>query len=151
MAYDFSKFLTDSDFTKFSGFPFDFNALLETQRKNVQALTEAQQLALESLQTVAQRQAEILSRFVEDNSVLVQEIMTEGKPEDKVARQADLLRDNYEKSIASWNELADLVRVSNQEAAGIINKRVSASLKELKTALEKSAKPAKSETYKKAA
>ena len=61
----FTEFFTQNDFTKLlescQGMPFDLQKLLETQRKNVQAITEANRLSMENLQAVATRQAEILS------------------------------------------------------------------------------------------
>ena len=124
--------------------PFDFKAVMESQRKNFEALTEAQQLAMEGLQNVAQRQTEILSQVMEDNANLAKEVMGEGTPEQKVAKQADLIRKNYEKSITNIKEIGAIMNKSNQKASDIINKRVTDSLTEVKAILEKSAKPAPS-------
>jgi hypothetical protein len=56
----------DTDFTKaFAGFAvpgFDAESVLASQRKNVEALTQANQLAAEGLQAVAKRQVEIAKR-----------------------------------------------------------------------------------------
>lgn len=137
---DFTK-LFDGEFGKnlfgFSSFPFDFNALIDVQRKNLQAFTEAHQLALEGAQAVAQRQGEILSQLLQDNSSLATQLLAEGTPEQKVAKQADLARKAYEKSVSNWREVADMLVKSNQEASDIINDRIAASLTELKTVLEK--------------
>jgi phasin family protein len=118
-------------------FPFDVKSLLETQRKNLQAFSEAIQVVVESSQTIAQSQAEILSQFAADNSSLMQEIANEGTPEEKIAKQADLIKKNYEKSVANWREISDIASKSGKEASEIINKRVSASLAEIKTSLGK--------------
>ena len=121
-------------------FPFDFGAILETQRKNLQAVTEAQQLVVENFQAIAQRQSQILSQIVEDNTSIAQQIMTEGTPEEKVSRQAELVRTAYERSVSNLTELADLVSKSNRESGEIISKRVTASLTEFKSTIEKSTK-----------
>lgn len=118
-------------------FPFDISAMLETQRRNLQALTEAQQIAFENLQAIAQRQSQILSQLVEDNTTIAQQIMGEGTPEEKVTRQADLVRDAYERSVSSMTDLADLVSKSSRETGEVINKRVTASLTEFKSTMEK--------------
>lgn len=144
---DFMKFF-DPELAKtlsgFNGFPFDMKALMESQRKNVQAFTEAQQRAFEGLQAISQRQGELISQMVEDNSSLAQELMGEASPEKKVAKQADLMKKIYEKSISNMQEIQDMLNESNQQATAIINKRVTASLTEIKSAMEKSKKePAK--------
>lgn len=142
---DFMKFF-DPELTKslsgFNGFPFDMNSLMETQRRNFQAFTEAQQRAIAGLQAVTQRQGELISEMVEDNSTIAQQILGEGSPEQKVAKQADLMKKVYEKNISNLKEIGDILNKSNQQAGEIINKRVSASLTEIKSAIEKTAKPA---------
>lgn len=138
---DFLKFF-DPNLAKslsgFNGFPFDVQTFVESQQKNFQAFTEAQQTALQGIQAAAQRQNELLSQIVEDQSKLAREIMSEGTPEQKVAKQTDLIKKNYESSISNMKEISELLNKSNQQATDIINKRVTASLTEIKTALEKS-------------
>lgn len=142
----FQNFFTPNDFGKafeqyqppYQSMPFDMSALLETQRKNFQAMSDAQKTAFENMQTIAQRQGEILSQLVEENGRLAQELMTEGTPEEKMAKNADVFKSVYEKSIRNLDELSELVRKSNDETSGIINKRISASVSEFKSALEKS-------------
>ena len=86
---------------------------------------------------VAQNQAEIISKLVEDNSSLVKELANEGTPEEKIAKHADLIKKNYEKSVANWREISDIASKSGKEASDIINKRVAASLTEIKSSLGK--------------
>ena len=140
---DFTKFF-DPSFTKnlaaFSGFPFDINAIVDVQRKNFEAISAANKQAFEGLQAVAQRQSELLSQMAQDNSAVAQELLNTGTPEQKVAKQAELLQKNYEKSVANLQEISELLNKSNKGATDIINKRISASLTEVKAAIEKGAK-----------
>ncbi len=131
--------------------PMDMRGIMELGRKNFQALTEAQQVAMESLQTIAQRQAEILSQIVQDQSSMVREIITEGTPEEKVARGADLIRKAYEKGIHGAREVSDMLNKSGREASDIINKRVASALNELKTTATESKEQRKAPKDKSAA
>ena len=74
----FTDFFAQNDFSKFfenyNTAPIDMKSFLETQRKNLQALSEAQQSAVEGIQAIAQRQTELLSQFVEDNSSLARQV-----------------------------------------------------------------------------
>lgn len=137
----FAEFFSNNDFAKtfeqYQNLPFDINSMLDTQRKNIQALTEAQHLAVENLQAIVQRQTEILSQLVEDNSNIAKEFMGEGTPEEKISKNADLLKKVYERTVKNMEELSDIISKSNSEASDIINKRVSASINELKNSLEK--------------
>jgi phasin family protein len=123
-----------------SGAPiFDIKQLMEIQRKNVQAVTDAIQLSMEGVQQLLSRQAELTARLVQDNSSYASTIMAEGTPEQKVQRQADLARKSYETTIKSARELSDILAKSGEEAAEIINRRVSATLSEFKDAFDRDA------------
>jgi phasin family protein len=137
----FAEFFSNNDFTKafeqYQTMPFDVKDLMEAQRRNIQAITEAQQLAMESLQTIAQRQTEILSQIVEDNSSLAKSLLSEGTPEEKMAKNADMFKKFYERTVSNMRELGDMVNKSNLAAGNVINKRVTASMNEIKDSLEK--------------
>ncbi len=137
----FNEFFSQNDFSKFfenyQAIPFDVQSFMETQRKNVQALSDAQQIAMDNMQKLAQRQSAVLSQIVEDNARLAKEMMSEGTPEEKIAKNADLIKGVYEKSIKNMSEISELLNKSNKEANDVINKRVKATLNEVKTAMEK--------------
>ncbi|HBR69575.1 MAG TPA: hypothetical protein DEA55_09395 [Rhodospirillaceae bacterium] len=132
----FTEFFSKNDFAKafeqYQNLPFDMNSLLETQRKNIQALTEAQQHAMEGIQAIAQRQAQIVSQIVQDNSAIAKELMGEGTPEEKFSKNADMFKRIYERTIANLEELSEMVSKANNETGKIISKRVSASMNEIK-------------------
>ena len=136
--FDFSKFdLTKFDMTKMLGdvkIPgFDMEAVVTAQRKNIEALTAANQAAVQGMQAVAQRQAEILSQAMNEVSSVAQELSSAGNPKDMTTKQADLVRKAFEQALANMRELAEMVSKSNTEAFAIINKRVTESLQELKS------------------
>ena len=140
----FADFFAQNDFAKlFENYQtnaFDLKALLETQRKNVQAITEANQVSMGNLQTIAQRQTEILSQIVEDNSSLAKELMTEGTPEEKIEKNAKLFKNIYERTVGNMKDLSEMINKSNQEASAIINKRVAATMNEIQSSIEKTKK-----------
>jgi phasin family protein len=119
---------------------FDFTALMEIQTKNIEALTEANKLAFEGFQAAGQRQAELLSQIVTDTSSIISEISKEGPAEEKAARQAELVKNAYSQSVTNWQELAGIIGESSKEASDIVNRRVTASLTELKSALNRNEK-----------
>jgi phasin family protein len=131
--FDFSKF----DFSKALGdlkIPgFDLEAAVTAQRKNIEALTAANQAAVQGLQAVAQRQAEILSQAISEISTVAQQLSSAGSnPQELTAKQTELARKAFEQALANARELAEMVSKSNTEAFAIINKRVTESLQELK-------------------
>lgn len=124
----------DFDMTKIMGdfrMPgMDAEAVMTAQRKNVEALTAANQRAMEGMQEIARRQVEIMRRAVEDMTASVAEFATAGTPEAKVAKQADLTKASFERTLAGMRELSEMLAKSNAEAADIINKRIAAMLDE---------------------
>ncbi|MEO3434714.1 phasin family protein [Inquilinus sp. CAU 1745] len=108
----------------------DAEAVMTAQRKNVEALTAANQRAMEGMQEVARRHVEIMRRAVEDMTASVAEFATAGTPEAKVAKQADLTKASFERTLAGMRELSEMLAKSNAEAADIINRRIAAMLDE---------------------
>ena len=135
----------DTDFSKaFAGFTvpgFDAESLLASQRKNVEALTQANQLAAEGLQAVAKRQVEIAKEAIEEASTLMRDITQPTAPEDRVAKSAELLKQTFEKGLANARELALTLAKAQTEAFDVITKRVAEGLEEIRdTAKNRAAK-----------
>lgn len=132
------------DFTKIAGqfkVPnLDAHALMEIQRKNIEAVTAANRIALEGAQALTRRQAEILRQAWDESTAAVQELTSAGKPEDKLAKQTELAKHGFEVSVANARELAEMSAKSNSEALELINKRIAELLDEVKVELEKFAK-----------
>ena len=124
------------DVSKFADFRFpgvDAGALVETQRKNFEALTQANQLAVQGAQAVLRRQLEIGREAMDDFSAILRDFaQTSGSPEDRLAKQAEVSKQAVEKNIARARELAELVTKANTEAFNVIGKRVTESFDEMR-------------------
>ena len=124
---DMSKMFADLKLPK-----VDMDAVMATQRKNIEALTSANKLAFEGMQAIARRQADVMRQMMEEMSGMISDMMAAGSPEEKVARQAELAKQTFEKILSNMKELAEMLSKSNSEAATVINARISESLDELK-------------------
>ena len=112
----------------------DSEALVENQRRNLEAVTKANQVAFAGAQAVVQYQAEILRRTMDQTTKAVQEMSKPGKIEDVWAKQAELLKGAYEQGLANLRALTELSTKVNAQAADLLTHRVSDSLGELKGA-----------------
>lgn len=110
----------------------DVKSLVDSQKKNIEAVTNANRAVVEGLQAVAKRQAEILQETMNEASKAIDILSKAGSPQEVAATQADLAKDAFERALANMRELADLVAAANQNAADTINARISASLDEIK-------------------
>ncbi len=139
--FDFSKMM---DFSKLAGefkLPgVDMQAVMDSQRRNLEALGAANKRAMEGMQAVARRQSEIFRQMMEETQAAMRDFMAAASPEDKAARQTDLAKSAFSRAIANMRELSEMVAQSNNEAFDVINKRVAESLDEFKRALAKSRK-----------
>lgn len=124
---DFSKFTTPFKLPN-----LDSTALVETQRRNIEAVTQANRVAFEGLQAVSQRQVEILRRAMDEATKAVREIAAPGQPAEKLAVQTEMLKDAYETVLANVRELTEITTKSNTEAADLLSHRFADSLDELK-------------------
>ena len=131
----------ETDFTKiFAEFKipgFDMQSLVATQRRNIEAVNTANQLAVEGIQAVLRRQTEIMKSMVEESSSVLREMMAQGAPEQKIAQQTELVKTAFEKALANLRELTEMVAKSNTEAADVLTKRIGESLTELKSSLQR--------------
>ena len=129
---DVTKMMSDMKFPVVG-----FETVVETQRKNIEALTAANQTAFEGVQALFQRQAELVRTSVEEMTKATTDLWSAASPEEKAAKQADLVKKSYEGAIANLREAIDMLAKSNGQAADMINKRVGESIDELKIAVAK--------------
>jgi phasin family protein len=131
----------ENDFTKiFSEFKvpgLDMQSLVATQRRNIEAVQTANQLAIEGVQAVVRRQSEIMRQMVEESSTVLRDMMATGAPEQKIAQQTELVKTAFEKALGNLRELTEMVAKSNTEAADVLTKRIGESLTELKSSLQR--------------
>lgn len=113
------------------------DTIMASQQRNIEALTKANQLAVEGLQTVARRQVEILRGGFEEAASLMREIMQPQPPEDRVARQTEAAKKSIERALSNARELAEIVTRAGNEAFDIINQRLGESLDEVRDAVAK--------------
>ena len=136
---DYSRFV--GDFGKFfqngKAPMFDVEKMIAVQRKNVEALTVANQLAFEGVQAVVRRQAEIVRESVEDLTKMTRELTAVTSPEDRMVRQTEIAKEAFETALGRVRELSGLIQKSSSEAVDALSKRVSPNLEEVRVALPK--------------
>jgi phasin family protein len=106
--------------------------LVAEHKKNLEALTRANEISISGLQAVATRQMEFVQKAVSEATQLSMQGAQAQSVPDAIARQADLARQAFDQSISNMRELADLLQKSNREAVDVVNQRIAQSLAELK-------------------
>jgi phasin family protein len=125
--FDVTKMMADFRFR-----PFDVEALMAAQRRNIEALSQANQLAVEGMQAVAKRQIEVARQAVEDVSALLRDLAQPASPEDRIAKNTEFAKQMLEKSVNHGRELTLLATKAGTEAADVLRKRATEGLDEFR-------------------
>jgi phasin family protein len=115
-SFDFTKLMKDF---KLPG--VDLATILDREKKNIEALTEANRVAFEGWQALVHRQTEILQESIKRAVGTV-----EG--EDAGTKRMDLAAHAFETALSNMRELAEMATKSQKEAFDIIRKRVEENL-----------------------
>jgi len=124
---------------KFPALPYT-ETLLGAHRRNMEALTAANRIALEGAQTVARRHMEIMQQTMTELTETMQALASADAPQAKAAKQAELLKRAYERAVANTSELSELIQRSNREALEQLNKRFTEAMGEVKRLMDQGTK-----------
>jgi phasin family protein len=128
---DFSKFDPSTVLKSFGLSGPEVEAVLSTQRKNIEALAAANALVVEGVQAFAKRQSEILAQSMADMQTATKELGTTQGARELAAKQAELAKQSFEKAIGHMRELAEIVQRSNHAAVDKITERLTSSTQEM--------------------
>jgi len=129
---DFSKLVDTSKMMDAFKMPnFDMTALMEMQRKNIEAMTVVNQAVFESLQSFAGRQAEMVRQSFEDTTNLMNVMMSAPTTQEKVMHHAEASKIVTEKCMAHARDAAETLAKCNNHAMETVSNRMNESLGEL--------------------
>jgi phasin family protein len=126
-------------FGNFGAPAIDFDTLLSSQHKNLDALTQVNQLAFEGMQTIARQQLKIMQHPIEHASALFRDWAHPVALDDRLAKNVEVAKQAFETGIASTRELAELATSANTAVINVINTRLNESLDELRDYAKKRA------------
>src|ERR1700730_10469903 len=110
----------------------DLEAIAQTQRKNLEALTQANQLAAEGRRGLAQRQAGIVQQAIADASGLFREWTQPGAADERLVKNVEVAKQAFEKGLANIRELNDLSAKAGMDVFSVFARRLSQSFDEVR-------------------
>ena len=125
--FDVTKMFADYRFR-----PFDVEAVWAAQRRNIEALSQANQLAVEGVQALARRQIELTRETFEGFSTLLRDMAQPASAEDRIAKNTEYAKQMIEKGVNHGREVAMLATKAGTEAAEVLHKRATESLDEIR-------------------
>jgi phasin family protein len=113
----------------------DVSAILEARRKDVEALTEANQAAFGGMQAIQDKQLEILRRALDDFQSIAQQLAS--SPTKPPVNPTDAVQKALHAALADMQDIAQKTQQAQTEAYAIVSKRMEEAVQELKTSLER--------------
>lgn len=117
-------------FRQFSVPGLDMDALMAAQRRNFEAIAEANQIAARGMISVVKRQNEILQESMAEWQRNLQEATSGGLTFDS-ERQAERLREAIDQAVANMRELAELSSRHQSESFAVMYKLVQDNMAEI--------------------
>lgn len=113
---------------------FDLNQLFATQRRNIEAISAANQAFVEGAQAISRRQAELVRENVEQFLRVSRDMLSGNAPETSLTKQADYMKDTVQTTLDNLREVTEMVTKSSFEVFDVLNRRASESLDEISKA-----------------
>lgn len=110
---------------------FEYEALVEAQKRNVATFQEAGMLAGKNLQAIAQRQAEMVQKGLEAALAGTNDVIKAKTPEASIKCQAALAQRAYEAHLANLREIGEMAQKAGGEVFEVMNKRFLEGLDEI--------------------
>ena len=128
-AFDFDVTKMFGDF-RFQ--PFDVEAMWAAQRRNIEALTQANQAAVAGVQALAKHQIELTRATFEGFSALMRDMAQPVSTEDRIVKNTEYVKQVLENGVKHGGEIATIATKAGSEAAEILHKRTTEGLDEIR-------------------
>ncbi len=115
----------------------DTSALIDSQKKNVDALIAANTAAFKGSQELLRQQGEMLQQAITDATEAATALVGSSSPKDLVEKQTELVHAAFEKALANSTKLSELVKKNQDELSNMVNQRVSENLDEIRETISK--------------
>jgi phasin family protein len=119
-------------FADFRVHPFDVEAVWAAQRRNIEALSQANQAAIAGVQALAKHQIELTRATFEGFSTLMRDLAQPASTEDRVAKNTEYVKQVLENGVKHSGEIATIAAKAGSEAAEILHKRTNEGLDEIR-------------------
>jgi phasin family protein len=109
--------------------------LVETQKKNIEALDQSARVAAQGAQSVAQKQREVIEAGLHVATAFAREYKPLGMVQENLASQTEFARKVFEIAVKGAQETATTTRQSGADAVKIIQDRMKESLEEISASM----------------
>jgi phasin family protein len=115
----------------------DTDAIIAAQKKNVDALIEANKVATAGYQDVYKRQVALFEAAISQAKDMMSGTKASPMSVDQATASVDVMKTAFEKTSAYLTELAEMAQKANTSAFEVVKARAEEAAAEIKTATEK--------------
>ena len=113
----------------------DVEKLIETNRKNIEALAASATFAAGAAQSLAQKQRQVLEASLREAQALARDLKPLGSAQENLAKQTEFARKVFDISLQGAREAAQTSKQSAAVQVKIVQERMKASLEEIRASL----------------
>ena len=114
----------------------DVDQLIETHRKNIDALAQSATVLSEGATAVAEKRREILETGMREVLALARDFKPLATGPEAVAKQTEFAKKAFDLTVQSTRDVAVLANQSTSEAIRIFRDRIKSALEEIKSAVD---------------
>ncbi|MDO6461974.1 TIGR01841 family phasin [Granulosicoccaceae sp. 1_MG-2023] len=138
--FDFSKVFGQWDFQEMNrrvrdAFNLEMYSVNNVHGRNVEALLNANKAYAEGMQTLLQKQADMIQAAMKEAGDLAGTLT--GTPQEIAEKQQKIMQTAYEKACENAAEITELARQTQSDVAEQISARMAESMQEVKDAISK--------------
>jgi len=113
----------------------DVEKLIETNRKNIEALAASATFAAGAAQSVVQKQRQVLEAGLREAQTLAHDLKPLGSVQENLAKEKEFVRKVFDISLQGAREAAETSKQSATVQVKIVQGRIKASLEEIRASL----------------
>ncbi len=110
---------------------FQLDDLMQNQRKNLEALMEANRILFTSTQQLLQRQNELLNQAGQEAAAAASALAAGSDLKELPQRQVQMLPEHYNRSVTTLQEATDMIIRAQQQAMQVLDQRWQEHIQEL--------------------
>jgi phasin family protein len=113
----------------------DLQSIMEGRRRDIEAIVKANEVALNGIKSVADKQAAILQTVLAELGTKLKSMAQDGSPS---AKATEMAQQAVEKALGAMRALAEANGQSQAQVLDVINTRVQQSIDEIRATLRRS-------------
>lgn len=119
-------------FKMFAQPPFDKDALMSMHRKNLEAVAEANKIAMDVIKSVTQLQSQYIRQAFEDMSAMVRDVSAQPFAQETWDKQVSCMKNNINQAVEHSTKMASVVAESHKDIHRTFKDRMASNVSDMK-------------------